>query len=94
MTDRSSRFFCLKVLCSSIFSWKNSYICGLVCAHTIEIINKHYITMKLTNLFVPTQTYERPVVDSVDIESQGPLCGSFNGAQIPGYGEVDPWEED
>ena len=50
--------------------------------------------MKLTNLFVPTQTYESPVVDAVDIESQGPLCGSYDGAQIPGYGEVDPWEED
>lgn len=50
--------------------------------------------MKLTNLFVPTQTYESPVVDAIDIESHGPLCGSFNGAQIPGYGDVDPWEED
>lgn len=47
--------------------------------------------MKLTNLFVPTQTYERPVVYAVDIESQGPLCGSYDGAQIPRYEDEDVW---
>ena len=50
--------------------------------------------MKLINLFVPTQTYERPVVDAIDIESQGPLCGSYNGAEIPGYGDEDVWVDD
>ena len=66
------------------------YLLVGVCAHD-EIINKHYITMKLTNLFVPTQTYERPVVDAIDIDVNGPLCGSYDGAQIPGYEDEDVW---
>ena len=38
--------------------------------------------------------YSSPCVEVTHVKSEGVLCGSFNGAQIPGYGEVDPWEED
>ena len=38
--------------------------------------------------------YSSPYVEVIHIKNEGVLCGSFNGAQIPGYGEVDPWVED
>lgn len=48
---------------------------------------------KLFNQDLP-KGYESPSAKSVEFNSEGVLCGSYNGAQIPGYGEEDVWADD
>ena len=41
-----------------------------------------------------TDGYVSPAVNSIHFQGEGVLCGSFEGAQIPGYGEEDVWADD
>ena len=47
---------------------------------------------KLFNQDLP-KGYERPSAKSVEFNSEGVLCGSYNGAHIPGYGDEDVWDD-
>ena len=40
-----------------------------------------------------TSGYVSPDVMMLHIKAEGVLCGSFNGAQIPGYGDEDIWAD-
>ena len=46
-----------------------------------------------TKLFNPAliNGYASPVVDVININSEGILCGSYNGAEIPKYDDEDIW---
>ena len=35
--------------------------------------------------------YSSPYVEVTHVRSEGILCGSFEGAQIPGYDDEDVW---
>ena len=38
--------------------------------------------------------YISPDIKTIHIKTEGVLCGSFNGAHIPGYGDEDVWADD
>ena len=40
-----------------------------------------------------TTDYISPKVEMLHTMAEGVLCGSFNGAQIPGYGDEDIWSD-
>jgi hypothetical protein len=52
------------------------------------IINNHNMTMK--KQLTVTDDYNSPQVEIIcKVLFQGPLCGSFQGAEIPKYDEED-----
>ena len=55
-------------------------------------VNDYRLT-KLFNQDLP-KGYERPSAKSVEFNSEGVLCGSYNGAHIPEYADEDVWADD
>ena len=40
-----------------------------------------------------TKGYSSPDVNAVEFNIEGILCGSFDGAKIPEYGDEDIWAD-
>ena len=77
------------------------YICELYCVRTqLSVIlckpklnNQHTMNTKLFNQDL-AKDYISPNARTFHILTEGVLCGSYNGAQIPGYGDEDVWADD
>ena len=70
-----------------------------MCAHSVnkklenKIYNQYIMNTKLFNQDL-AKDYISPNVNAFHISPEGVLCGSFNGAHIPGYGDEDVWADD
>lgn len=70
-----------------------------MCAHSVnkKLENKIYIQYIMnTKLFNQDliMGYISPDIKTIHIKTEGVLCGSFNGAHIPGYGDEDVWADE